>query len=116
MVPATVTAVSALPLTANGKLDTARLPAPARPMPSPAEAPTDDDTLADTIREVWAGVLGTPVGVDDDFFELGGNSLYAVRISAAMRASGLPAIKLRQLFRYPTVRAVVSAIGAASQP
>jgi acyl-coenzyme A synthetase/AMP-(fatty) acid ligase len=117
MVPATVTAVATLPLTANGKLDTSKLPAPALSAASkPDSRPTGDDDLADTLAGVWAEVLGVPVGPDDDFFELGGNSLFAVRIGAAMRARGLPAVRLRDLFRNPTIRAVVSAVAAAPPP
>ncbi|MFH8882285.1 amino acid adenylation domain-containing protein [Streptomyces californicus] len=109
MVPATVTALDALPLTPNGKLDAARLPAPVRSAaasarPAPEPDGTGDTALADALREIWGSVLGTPVGLDDDFFELGGNSLFAVRISAALRARGLNPVPLRELFRTPTIR------------
>ncbi|WP_405639713.1 phosphopantetheine-binding protein [Streptomyces sp. NBC_00019] len=113
MLPATVTALDALPLTANGKLDPSRLPAPAALRPSErAAAPaavTDDDLVA-SLKEIWSDVLGLPVGPDDDFFERGGNSLSAVRIGAALRACGLPSIRLRELYRHPTVR------GTAANP
>ncbi|WP_159052167.1 non-ribosomal peptide synthetase, partial [Streptomyces niveiscabiei] len=72
MVPATVTVLDALPLTANGKLDVSRLVA--TPTPAPAqqqEQPVTDDLTARLIR-IWSDVLGTDVGPDDDFFELGG--------------------------------------------
>jgi aryl carrier-like protein len=49
------------------------------------------------------------VGLDDDFFELGGNSLFAVRVSAALRARGLPSLPLRDLYRTPTIRALTTA-------
>ncbi|MFD7420120.1 amino acid adenylation domain-containing protein [Streptomyces californicus] len=110
MVPATVTALDALPLTPNGKLDAARLPAPVRSSSSAAARPapepdgTGDTALAGALREIWETVLNTPVGLDDDFFELGGNSLFAVRISAALRARGLKPVPLRDLFRTPTIR------------
>ncbi|MGW2559523.1 non-ribosomal peptide synthetase [Streptomyces sp. NPDC001514] len=114
MVPATVTALEALPLTTNGKLDAARLPAPSRPSPSappptgagPAGAGDRAAGLTEALLEIWTTVLGTPVGPDDDFFELGGNSLFAVRISAALRARGLPSLPLRDLYRTPTIRAL----------
>lgn len=109
MVPATVTAVTAFPLTGNGKLDVAALPPPG-PTRAPAPAPGTDDELAGALCEVWTEVLGRPVGLDDDFFELGGNSLLAVRISAALRSRGLPEIRLRQLFRHPTVRSTLVAL------
>ncbi|WP_105969119.1 non-ribosomal peptide synthetase [Streptomyces geranii] len=105
MLPATITALDALPLTANGKLDTARLPAPVTPVaPTRDAAPATDDDLTDRLLEIWTEVLGRPVGLDDDFFELGGNSLFAVRIGAALRARGLPSLRLRELYRHPTIR------------
>ena len=109
MVPTSVTALDSLPLTTNGKLDTTKLPAPAAPA-KPVEAPAGGDDLASKLRELWGSVLGVPVGLDDDFFELGGNSLFAVRIGARMREGGLPPLQLRELYRHPTIRSVVSAL------
>ncbi|WP_416981588.1 amino acid adenylation domain-containing protein [Streptomyces sp. T028] len=111
MVPATVTPLDALPLTTNGKLDADRLPAPLRSTPTAAAAPRTpgplrDAGLAEALEEIWESVLGTPVGLDDDFFELGGNSLFAVRINAALRARGLASVPLRDLYRTPTIRAL----------
>ncbi|MET8982222.1 amino acid adenylation domain-containing protein [Streptomyces sp. NPDC004539] len=114
MLPATVTALDALPLTANGKLDTAKLPAPrTRQVPAPP-APGADDLTARLTR-IWSDVLGTPVGPDDDFFELGGNSLFAVRITAALREQGLPALRLRELYRHPTIRETATALRASAE-
>ncbi|UUU37377.1 amino acid adenylation domain-containing protein [Streptomyces sp. CA-210063] len=111
MLPATVTALDALPLTPNGKLDTARLPAPVRASGrDESPAVRADDTLTATLTEIWGDVLGVPVGPDDDFFELGGNSLFAVRIGAALRARGLPSPRLRELYRHPTVRSTVASL------
>jgi aryl carrier-like protein len=106
MLPATVTALDTLPLTANGKLDTARLPAPAAPTAAARDTDpvTAGDDLAERLRDIWSEVLGVPVGLDDDFFALGGNSLFAVRIGAALRARGLPSLRLRELYRHPTIR------------
>jgi amino acid adenylation domain-containing protein len=109
MVPATVTALSALPLTTNGKLDTAKLPMPAvSAVSTKAGLPADNDDLARALQETWSEVFGVAVGLDDDFYHLGGNSLIAVRIGAATRARGLPSLGLRDLFRNPTIRGVVS--------
>ncbi|MGW3645392.1 non-ribosomal peptide synthetase [Streptomyces sp. NPDC000878] len=108
MLPTTVTALDTLPLTANGKLDTARLPAPVAPVaPEHDTEPVTDDDLTDQLREIWSEVLGRSVGLDDDFFELGGNSLFAIRIGAALRARGLPSLRLRELYRHPTIRETV---------
>ncbi|WP_327329429.1 MULTISPECIES: non-ribosomal peptide synthetase [unclassified Streptomyces] len=109
MVPSTVTAVDALPLTTNGKLDTARLPVPSRSSAAPRQQATGPGAAAglpEALLDIWATVLGTPVGLDDDFFELGGNSLFAVRVSAALRARDLPSLPLRDLYRTPTIRAL----------
>ncbi|MEU5694774.1 non-ribosomal peptide synthetase [Actinosynnema sp. NPDC020468] len=105
LVPATVTALAELPLTPNGKLDLARLPAPTAPA-----APVEGDDLATRLRSIWSGVLGTAVDLDDDFFELGGNSLVAVRIGAAMKAADLPRVPLRELYRNPTIRRLLAAL------
>ncbi|MEH0420863.1 non-ribosomal peptide synthetase [Streptomyces sp. B21-083] len=116
MLPATVSALDALPLTPNGKLDAAKLPAPTarrtRGELGAGPVVTSPDDLTANLTDIWSEVLGVPVGLDDDFFELGGNSLFAVRISAALRARGLPALRLRELYRHPTVRATVANLGA----
>nr|WP_198151303.1 non-ribosomal peptide synthetase [Kibdelosporangium sp. MJ126-NF4]CEL14442.1 non-ribosomal peptide synthetase [Kibdelosporangium sp. MJ126-NF4]CTQ88807.1 non-ribosomal peptide synthetase [Kibdelosporangium sp. MJ126-NF4] len=113
MVPASVTALDALPLTTNGKLDQEQLPVPAvsTPVSTPVSvAPADEGSLSVALQEVWGTVFGVPVGVDDDFYALGGNSLLAVRINAALRERRLPTVKLRDLFRHPTIRSVVQAL------
>ncbi|MFE7590857.1 amino acid adenylation domain-containing protein [Kitasatospora sp. NPDC057512] len=81
MVPATLTALEAFPLTAGGKVDRAALPEPrtapeGRPAGRPPRTPAEQ-----LIAAVWADVLGVPeVGADDNFFHLGGDSLTAVRV------------------------------------
>ncbi|WAZ21839.1 amino acid adenylation domain-containing protein [Streptomyces cinnabarinus] len=112
MVPTTVTALSALPLTANGKLDARRLPEPAPPVaaPAPAGAGHDETTLAGRLAAVWESVLGVPVGGDDNFFALGGNSLHAMRVAAAMRERGMPALPIRELYLKPTVNALAAVL------
>ncbi|WP_051948025.1 non-ribosomal peptide synthetase [Streptomyces scabiei] len=115
MLPATVTSLDALPLTANGKLDAQRLPAPAAPL-SPARDTVPgagDADLTERLREIWSEVLGVPVGLDDDFFDLGGNSLFAVRIGAALRAQGLPSLRLKELYRHPTIRETVNSLATS---
>ncbi|MER5883642.1 amino acid adenylation domain-containing protein [Streptomyces sp. NPDC001941] len=122
LLPAAVTAVPALPLTANGKLDLARLPEPAPrgapPSPGPAgprvpgadAAPGTGENLAVRLAGVWQDVLEVPVGVDDNFFELGGNSLLAVRLSSALKDQGFAGIQLRSIFRHSTPRRLADAL------
>jgi hypothetical protein len=116
MVPATVTPLPALPLTTNGKLDTGRLPAP--DLAAPAEmagdesaGPTVAGDFARDLLAAWTNVLGRQAGPGDDFFELGGNSLCAVRIAAAMRDRGWPRIPIRDIYRNPTVQRLATALG-----
>ncbi|MFF0171325.1 amino acid adenylation domain-containing protein [Streptomyces prasinus] len=114
MVPATVTEVGALPLTTSGKVDVAKLPAPQITTRSATDhTPTADDAMAARLQELWSELLGFPIGLDDDFFEAGGNSVVAVKGSAAMRAEGMPTLRLRQFYRHPTIRQVVAALKAA---
>ncbi|MFC4592047.1 amino acid adenylation domain-containing protein [Sphaerisporangium corydalis] len=111
MLPSTITVIGELPLTINGKVDTARLPAP-RLGSAPAE-PEDTragDGLLATLRRAWEHVFGVAVSLDDDFFELGGNSLLAVQLSAAARASGTPGWKPQDLYRNPTIRSLAAAL------
>ncbi|WP_103546849.1 amino acid adenylation domain-containing protein, partial [Streptomyces sp. B226SN101] len=125
MVPATVTFLPALPLTANGKLDPARLPAPGTrrdPVPAPAPAPASAPHTASreagpaaVLAAIWRDVLGVDaVGPDDDFWDLGGNSLYAIRIGTLARERGLPEVPLRQLYLTPTLGALCEALALES--
>ncbi|MFJ6439536.1 amino acid adenylation domain-containing protein [Streptomyces sp. NPDC091649] len=121
MVPATVTVLPALPLTANGKLDPDRLPAPgarrargaaAAPEPAPAARATAPGAgPAAVLAAIWREVLGVEeIGQDDDFWDLGGNSLYAIRIGTLARERGLPGVPLRQLYLTPTLGALSEAL------
>lgn len=111
MLPASVTALPRLPLTPNGKLDPSRLPAPTAPADAPpgTAAPAAADPFAE-LTGIWESVLGVPVGPDDNFFDLGGNSLYAIRLASAMRERGLPPVALRRLYLSPTVRSLSEAV------
>ncbi|MFJ3541235.1 amino acid adenylation domain-containing protein [Streptomyces rubiginosohelvolus] len=115
MVPATVTVLPALPLTANGKLDPARLPAPGTsgdPVTAPAPAAAAHEAgPAAALAAIWCDVLGVEaIGLDDDFWDLGGNSLYAIRIGTLARERGLPGVPLRQLYLTPTLGALCEAL------
>jgi amino acid adenylation domain-containing protein/thioester reductase-like protein len=105
MVPASFVTLGSLPRTPSGKIDRRELPAPSGGRPAqdrPYVAPRD--ALEQTLASVWADVLGVErVGVDDDFFALGGHSMLAVRLTEAVRrATGLD-LPLVALFQHPTV-------------
>ncbi|MFD0360315.1 amino acid adenylation domain-containing protein [Nocardia sp. GCM10030253] len=102
LVPAAVMILDAIPLSPNGKLDRAALPAPvvqAKRFRAPASP------VEEIVAGVFADVLDIdgPVGADDDFFELGGNSLVATRVAARIGAALDATIPASMIFEAPTV-------------
>ncbi|MFD4636955.1 amino acid adenylation domain-containing protein [Lentzea sp. NPDC058436] len=100
MIPAVITALDALPLTANGKLDRRALPAPVVTRAA-GRAPQDETErlLADLFGQV---LRRDDVGVDESFFELGGDSIVAIQLVGRARAAGLD-LSPRQVFDLRTV-------------
>ncbi|HSX63121.1 MAG TPA: beta-ketoacyl synthase N-terminal-like domain-containing protein, partial [Pseudoxanthomonas sp.] len=112
MVPVAYVQMDALPLSPNGKLDRARLPAPGRHRPDWAGAyePPRDDTETALCR-ILAEVLDLEtMGRNDNFFDLGGSSLLAVRVLENIRREGLGDVPTMALFRDPTPAALAQAI------
>ncbi|WP_139806108.1 non-ribosomal peptide synthetase, partial [Mycobacterium avium] len=109
MVPAAVLELDAIPLTPNGKLDARALPAPdyaAGEYRAP-ESPTEE-----ILAGIYAEVLGVQrVGVDDSFFDLGGDSISAMRLIAAVNAALNADLPVRTVFEAPTVAALAPRIG-----
>ncbi|MDM4142335.1 non-ribosomal peptide synthetase, partial [Mycobacterium sp. FLAC0960] len=111
MVPAAVMAVEALPLTPNGKLDTRALPAPDYHSRDQYSAPTT--AVEQTMADIYAHVLGVDrVGIDDSFFDLGGDSLSAMRLVAEINAGLDVHLGVRALFEAPTIRRLAGRLGA----
>ncbi|MGY3680972.1 aryl carrier-like protein [Streptomyces sp. TE33382] len=70
----------------------------------PGRAEPEDEFTA-VLLDIWQDVLGVPVGPDDNFFDLGGNSLLAMRVGAALRRHGGGfTVAMRDLYMFPTIR------------
>ena len=108
MVPTAIQQIPAIPLTPNGKLDSAALPAPERETAVSEPRNEKERTVAAAFQEI----LGLDaVGLEDDFFELGGHSLLATRLAALLRDRTGTAPALRTIFEQPTVAALAAALG-----
>jgi natural product biosynthesis luciferase-like monooxygenase protein/amino acid adenylation domain-containing protein/non-ribosomal peptide synthase protein (TIGR01720 family) len=109
MVPYAFVNLAALPLTPAGKVDRRALPAPERRTSRTAPRNESEETLA----AVWADVLRLDeVGVHENFFEVGGDSILSLRVIARARERGI-ALTPRQMFQHQTVAEQVAAAGTA---
>jgi natural product biosynthesis luciferase-like monooxygenase protein len=113
MVPSAVLLVDALPRTPNGKLDRKALPEPGRAATCTAAAyvaPTTE--LEQAISAVWQDLLHLErVGTNDNFFDLGANSLLMVQANSRLRTALRRELSLVDLFRYPSVSALAKHLG-----
>jgi len=112
-IPATYVLLDGLPLTANHKIDRAALPDPIdRPAPDAGPAPAAAGSPVEgAIAAVWREVLGvTSPGPDDNFFDLGGNSLRMAAVHERLTRAAAPALRMTDLYRAPTIRALARLI------
>ena len=105
--PAFFVMLKALPLSANGKIDRSRLPDPGEVFSPPANAPgPPSSALESAVAATWAAILGLPaVGVRDNFLDLGGHSLSAMRLVHALSDAGVGELSVREIFDHSTVAA-----------
>nr|WP_253774194.1 non-ribosomal peptide synthetase [Goodfellowiella coeruleoviolacea] len=109
-VPTTVVVVDAIPLTGNGKLDQKALPAPEHAVSSQAPRTPVEELLG----ELFADVLGVDgVGVDDRFFDLGGDSILAIQLASRARRRGLT-VSPRDVFEHQTVAGLATLVGTVA--
>ncbi|MFH8568034.1 non-ribosomal peptide synthase/polyketide synthase [Streptomyces sp. NPDC017993] len=115
MVPSSLVVLDRIPLTVNGKVDRAALPAPADHAPSPATSGGPRGRREEILCRVVAEVLGLPrAGVDDNFFALGGDSISALQVASRARQAGL-VLSPRDVFRHQTVAELAPAAKETEQ-
>jgi amino acid adenylation domain-containing protein len=107
MIPSVFMALDRLPLTQNGKVDRAALPPPGQRRPDLDGAFVAPATAVERrIAAIWQELLGLErVGVDDNFFDLGGHSLLLIRLHARLKETLGVEAQIVDLFRYPTIAA-----------
>lgn len=115
-VPVQFVRLDALPMTPNGKLDRGALPEPELLRPDLAQDYAAPETAIEAeLAEIWADILGVNrVGIDDGFFELGGDSIMNIQIVAAAGKRGIR-LSPQQVFDHPTIRELASVVDSASE-
>jgi amino acid adenylation domain-containing protein/non-ribosomal peptide synthase protein (TIGR01720 family) len=121
MLPETLQFLPSLPRTANGKLNRRALPSPSRLRPELGHSYEPPRTPIEArLAEIWAEVLGVErVGIHDNFFDLGGASMKAVRLVTKVLQSGLvtdpSTLNPESLFRYPTIAQLSASLPPADR-
>jgi acyl-CoA synthetase (AMP-forming)/AMP-acid ligase II len=114
MVPSAFVVLDALPLTPNGKIDRRALPAPERiKSETKTQEPPKNDIERGVVSVLQELLGGGDVGVDDNFFDLGANSLMMVQASVRLRALLGRPVPLVRMFQHPTARKLAVALGDA---
>ncbi|MES1244348.1 MAG: non-ribosomal peptide synthase/polyketide synthase [Acidobacteriota bacterium] len=117
MVPWAFVEMEALPVTGNGKLDRAALPAPrdVRPQDTAFVAPRND--LERAIAAAWREVLHLEeIGVQESFFEIGGSSILLARLQSRLRESLGREVPFVELFRHPTIESLARSLQQETAP
>ncbi len=114
-VPTRFVPIDALPLGANGKVDRGALPGPGDAEMGPAPPSRPDGAVEDhrigLLARIWADALGIAhVSADDDFFDLGGDSIISLQIVARARREGIE-LRPRQVFEHSTLRELAAVAG-----
>jgi thioesterase domain-containing protein/acyl carrier protein len=111
MVPTTFTTLDAFPLTPNGKIDRKALPEPVRERAAQRDLVAPRTALERRLAAIWERELAiTPIGVTDDFFDLGVTSIVAARLFAAIEHELGSELPLGAIFRAPTIERLAAMV------
>lgn len=112
MVPELFVTLKALPLTPNNKIDRKALPDPTKARPAMEQVYVSPSTASErTLTDIWRQVLSlAQVGVHDNFFDLGGNSLLIIQVVARIRQAFDIDFPIVKLFQYPTIRSLTECL------
>ncbi|TPG68112.1 amino acid adenylation domain-containing protein [Brevibacillus laterosporus] len=114
MIPSHFKLMEILPLSANGKVDRKALPKPDAEALVQTEYVAATTSIEETLAEIWADVLSVErVGVKDNFFDLGGDSIKAIQIMARLTSHNIK-LTIRDLFQNPTIEQVTPYINVTS--
>ncbi|MCP4153629.1 MAG: amino acid adenylation domain-containing protein, partial [bacterium] len=116
MIPSYFITMEKFPLTAHGKTDIKALPTPSPKIMGDYDAPGND--IEEKLVEIWSGILGinkTEIGVNSDFFQLGGHSLKAMEMAAGLHKAFNVKVPLQKLFRLSTIRRLAGFIKTAAE-
>jgi amino acid adenylation domain-containing protein len=117
MIPSAFVVLDELPLTSNGKVDRQSLPAPDQSRPELDQTYVAPATPSEqAVARIWAQVLGVErIGIHDDFFELGGNSLLATQLISRLHETFQVQLPLRSIFESATVAELTAIIDEAGR-
>ncbi|MDX2480308.1 MAG: amino acid adenylation domain-containing protein, partial [Desulfuromusa sp.] len=103
MIPSVFVTIEALPLTQNGKVDYKALPTPSQTVKAETDYVAPRTKSERVLCDIWSEVLGYPnIGINDNYFELGGDSILSISIISRAKSAGLH-ITPQQIFSYSTI-------------
>jgi amino acid adenylation domain-containing protein/non-ribosomal peptide synthase protein (TIGR01720 family) len=111
MIPSHVIEIESVPLTPNGKIDRHALPVPATADAAKVAYQPPETDLEKRLARVWAAVLGRePIGIDENYFSLGGDSIKAIQIVAQLYQEDLH-LDVRDILQHPTIAELAPRVG-----
>lgn len=107
MIPGIITELESFPLTSSGKLNRRALPEPAEDILTADSYTAPRDEMETTLAELWAAVLGlNKVGINDNFFRIGGDSIISIRLISRINKQFNVALTIGQLYQFNTITGI----------